>query len=366
MEGMVNKAFWKRKRVFITGHTGFKGTWLSLWLKLLEAEVIGYSASIPTSPSLFELTRVATELTNIKGDVRDLNSLKTSIEKTNPDIVIHMAAQSLVRPSYKNPIETYSTNIMGTSNLLESVRNVKDIRGVVIVTSDKCYKNNEDGNEFQESDPMGGFDPYSSSKGCAELITSAYRCSFFNEKSYAEHGVALASVRAGNIIGGGDWAEDRLIPDVIRAFLGGNTVHIRNPKAIRPWQFVLEPLRGYLILAEKLYEFGSDYGKAWNFGPSASNMESVSQIVEKMAQMWGGAARWEYDRSPHPHEATVLRLNSSVAKSELGWMNLMNIDQSLDWTTKWYMEYEKNSSNLRSVTEKQIREYGEMIAKCPR
>jgi CDP-glucose 4,6-dehydratase len=363
MEGMVNKNFWNGKRVFITGHTGFKGTWLSLWLKLLEAEVIGYSASIPTNPSLFELTQAATNLTHIQGDVRDLDCLKNNLQKHQPDIVIHMAAQALVRHSYKNPIETFSTNVMGTANILEATRSAKGIRGVVIVTSDKCYENKEHGIEFHEGDPMGGFDPYSSSKGCAELITSAFRNSFFNTASHSEHGVAIASVRAGNIIGGGDWAEDRLIPDIIRAFLVGNTVHIRNPHAVRPWQFVLEPLRGYLTVAEKLYEVGSGYDRAWNFGPSENSAVPVSWIVEKVAKLWDGGARWEYDNGPHPHEASLLRLDCSMAKNELGWTPLITIEQALEWTTKWYMEYKKNPATVKNITEKQINEYIELVVK---
>ena len=271
----MNPSFWRSKKVFFSGHTGFKGSWLCLWLQQLGAEVTGYALAPPTSPSLFEVAHVAQGMKSLCGDIRDGAALAKAMREAVPDIVIHMAAQPLVRRSYLDPVETYSANVMGTVHLLEAVRQTQSVRAVVNVTSDKCYENKEWVWGYRESDPMGGFDPYSNSKGCAELVTAAYRNSFFNPAKYSEHHVALASVRAGNVIGGGDWAEDRLIPDILAAFEKSQPVVIRNPHAIRPWQHVLEPLAGYLQLAQKLYEDGATYAEGWNFGPNDEDAQPV-------------------------------------------------------------------------------------------
>jgi len=288
---VMHSDFWRGKRVFLTGHTGFKGSWLSLWLQSLGAELYGFALSPPTFPSLFEEARIADGMTSIKGDIRDLDFFIQAMRDAKPEIVIHMAAQPLVRYSYQNPIETYATNVMGTIHMLEAVRATPTVRAVVNITTDKCYENKEWVWGYREDDPMGGYDPYSSSKGCAELVTAAYRSSFFNPESYEKHGVALATVRAGNVIGGGDWAQDRLIPDTLAAFERGEPVCIRNPQAIRPWQHVLEPLRGYLLLAEKLFHAGSAYAEGWNFGPADHDCRPVDWIVALLAEEWGKGAR---------------------------------------------------------------------------
>lgn len=280
---------WRGKRVFVTGHTGFKGSWLSLWLQSLGAEITGYALKPPTTPSLFEEARVAEGMKSIEGDIRDFVFFKSSIEAAQPEIIIHMAAQSLVRYSYEHPVETYATNVMGTVHMLEAVRTTPSIRAVVNITTDKCYENREWIWGYREDDPMGGYDPYSNSKGCAELVSAAYRSSFFNDKDYDNHGVAVATVRAGNVIGGGDWAEDRLLPDILSGFEQGKVVTIRNPHAIRPWQHVMEPLRGYLTLAERLFESGTVFAQGWNFGPNEDGAKPVGWIVDKMAALWGGS-----------------------------------------------------------------------------
>ncbi|MBU1775020.1 MAG: CDP-glucose 4,6-dehydratase, partial [Gammaproteobacteria bacterium] len=304
MEGVeVNATFWRGKKVFMTGHTGFKGGWLSLWLQSMGAQVTGFALLPPTIPSLFEVADVAQGMTSIIGDIREAESLAKAVREAAPEIVIHMAAQPLVRYSYANPVETYSTNVMGTVHLLEAVRQTPSVRAVVNVTSDKCYDNKEWVWGYRENEAMGGFDPYSNSKGCAELVASAYRNSFFNPEKYHEHKVALASVRAGNVIGGGDWAADRLIPDILRAISDNKPVVIRSPHAIRPWQHVLEPLSGYLLLAEKLYEQGIAYAEGWNFGPNDEDAKPVQWIVERLTEQWGDGASWLLDGGEHPHEA---------------------------------------------------------------
>ncbi len=288
VEGVeVSPAFWKGKRVLVTGHTGFKGSWLSLWLQSMDAQVVGYALAPPTNPSLFEVAEVAKGMTSIIGDIRDLEHLRRVFAEHKPEIVIHMAAQPLVRYSYIEPVETYSTNVMGTVNLLEAVRSTGSVKAVVNVTSDKCYENREWVWGYRENEAMGGYDPYSNSKGCAELVTSAYRNSYFHPEKYGTHGVAIASGRAGNVIGGGDWAGDRLIPDIVRAIMQGKPVNIRSPHAIRPWQHVLEPLSGYLVLAQKLYEEGAAYAEGWNFGPNDEDAKPVQWIVEKLTQGLG-------------------------------------------------------------------------------
>ncbi|MFC4599692.1 CDP-glucose 4,6-dehydratase [Cohnella hongkongensis] len=294
-----DSSFWENKKVFVTGHTGFKGSWLSLWLSHKGARVTGYSLSPPTSPSLFKLAKVESQIEkSILGNIIDYDRLNSALQEAQPEIVIHMAAQPLVRESYKSPLETYQVNVMGTVNLFEAIRNTESVRAVVNVTTDKCYQNNEWEWGYRENEPLGGYDPYSSSKACSELVTAAYRNSFFPKDLYASHGVAIASARAGNVIGGGDWATDRLIPDVIRSMLKREKVTIRNPHSIRPWQHVLEPLGGYMLLAELLYEHGTQYGEAWNFGPEDQDVKPVQWIVENLAYKWGLSSElYDIDRN---------------------------------------------------------------------
>ncbi len=311
----INKGFefWAGKRVFITGHTGFKGSWLSTWLQHLGADLTGYALAAPTSPSLFELANVAEGMRTILGDVRDLASLTSALARSEAEIVIHLAAQPLVRASYTDPATTFSTNVLGTVNLLEAVNRTPTVKAVVNVTSDKCYLNREWSWPYRESDNLGGHDPYSSSKACAELITSTYRSSFFENRKHPNQTVALASARAGNVIGGGDWAEDRLIPDILAGFRKGCDIKIRHPHAIRPWQHVLEPLRGYLILAQGLYEEGAEFGEAFNFGPATEDARTVRWVVEQMIDLWGENVTWSLDEAAHPYEANHLRLDISKA-----------------------------------------------------
>ena len=359
---MVNRDFWKGKRVFVTGHTGFKGSWLSLWLHSLGAEVTGYSLAPPTDPSLFALADLAKRIRSIEGDIRDFQSLLGSMNQCRPEVVIHMAAQAIVRKSYKDPLETYSTNVMGTVNLLEAIRRTGGVKVAVNVTSDKCYENKEWLWGYRETDPMGGFDPYASSKGCAELITAAYRRSFFNPSEIEKHGVGVASVRAGNVIGGGDWAVDRLIPDIMTSFLNGKPVLIRSPKAIRPWQHVLDPLSGYLLLVEKLYKQRPEFADAWNFGPLDDDSKPVSWIVEHIAALWGNGARFEIDQNDNPHEATYLKLDCTKAKNLLGWKPRLDIHQALDWTVSWYKQYKDNPYSVYDFTLYQIHQYEKLVA----
>lgn len=353
---MIDKGFWKGKRVFITGHTGFKGSWLCLWLNYLGAEVTGYALKPLTNPSLFELCKLDKLVTSIIADVRDKEYLSKGMAAANPEIVIHMAAQPLVRESYKNPVETYAINVMGTVNLFETVRNCKSVKSVVNVTTDKCYENKEWHWGYRENEPLGGFDPYSSSKACSELVTSAYRNSFFNPKDYGTHGVGLASARAGNVIGGGDWAADRLIPDCVRYLLAGEKIIIRNPKAIRPWQHVLEPLSGYLVLAQKLYEYGSRYSEGWNFGPNDNDAKPVEWIVNSMCSKWGYNSCYEIDTGEHPHEAHYLKLDCSKAKTRLNWFPKWNLEQAIDKVIEWVRLY-KNNKDIAEVCFNQIEEY---------
>ena len=353
---VVNTTFWQGKKVLLTGHTGFKGSWLSIWLQSMSAQVVGYALAPPTKPSLFELAYVAKGMTSIIGDIRDIPHLHRVFDEFQPEIVIHMAAQSLVRYSYLQPVETYSINVMGIVNLLEAVRVTKSVKAVVNVTSDKCYENREWAWGYRENEAMGGFDPYSSSKGCAELVTAAYRNSYFNSAKYRDHGVAIASARAGNVIGGGDWAEDRLIPDVMRAISEAKPVNIRNPHAIRPWQHVLDPLSGYLLLAEKLYTEGASYAEGWNFGPNEQDVKHVQWIVEKLTQSWGEGASWELDGGDHPHEAHYLKLDCSKAKSRLDWSSRWSLAKALEKIVEWHHR-ERKGENLRSVTLAQINDY---------
>lgn len=356
----MKPAFWSGKRVFMTGHTGFKGSWMSLWLQSLGAELTGFALNPPTNPSLFEEADVAQGMRSIIGDVRDLPTLQQAMHATQPEVVIHMAAQSLVRYSYQNPVDTYATNVMGTVNMLEAVRTTASVRAVVNITTDKCYENRESVWGYRENEPMGGYDPYSNSKGCAELVSSAYRCSFFNANAHAQHGLALATVRAGNVIGGGDWAADRLIPDILAAFQQGKLVKIRNPHAVRPWQHVLEPLRGYLMLAERLYEHGPDFAEGWNFGPNDEDAKSVGWIVEQMAEMWGSDAQWQIDSSEHPHEANCLKLDISKARARLGWYPLLRLHDALELIIDWAKKY-RIGLDARELTLTHIINYQKMI-----
>lgn len=352
----MNGEFWKGKKVLVTGHTGFKGSWLSLWLQRLQADVVGYALPPPTKPNLFEIAHVADGMTSIAGDIRDLEHLKLVMHRYQPEIVIHMAAQSLVHYSYNDPVVTYATNVMGTVNVLEAVRQSGSVRAVVCVTSDKCYENKEWLWGYRENERMGGRDPYSSSKGCAELVIAAYRDSYFPVEMYQRHGVALGSTRAGNVIGGGDWAKDRLVPDIITALIENRPVIIRNPNGIRPWQFVLEPLSGYLLLAEGLWVRGPRLAQGWNFGPNDEEIRPVSWIVEYLTNLWGEGARWELDSVQHPHEDNYLKLDCSKAKSLLGWSPKLRLSTTLEWIVEWYGGYH-HKKIMRHLTEAQITSY---------
>ncbi len=348
-KGKVNPVFWKGKKVFLTGHTGFKGSWLSLWLQSMGAIVKGYALEPPTSPSLFIEANVAQGMESEIGDIRNLEQLRKSMQSFNPDVLIHMAAQPLVRLSYREPIETYSTNVMGTVNVLESARYCSDLKAIVSVTTDKCYENREWEWGYRENEPMGGHDPYSSSKGCAELVTSAYRNSFFN----TENSASIASARAGNVIGGGDWAEDRLIPDILRAFEKGKSVIIRNPLSTRPWQHVLEPLSGYLVLAQHLYEDGKAYAEAWNFGPKDEDCKPVQWILDKMVAAWGEGANWKLDKNDNPYEANFLKLDCSKAATKLKWQPTWHLDYTLklivDWHKQWQAKVDMRTHCINEI-----------------
>lgn len=355
------KKFFQGKKVFITGHTGFKGSWLCLWLHKLGAELYGYALDPPTTPSLFELAKVSELLCSHRiADVRDAIALAETMRRAQPEIVIHMAAQPLVRDSYKVPVETYAVNIMGTVHLLEAVRQCPSVKAVVNVTTDKCYENREWVWGYRENEPMGGFDPYSNSKGCSELITAAYRNSFFNphhlNNSIPQHGAAIATARAGNVIGGGDWATDRLIPDIVCSLMAGEPVRIRNPHAIRPWQHVLEPLSGYLQLAQHLYEQGNDFAEGWNFGPNNEDSKQVEWIVKQMCAFWGDNARYEIDSGDHPHEAYYLKLDCSKACMRLGWNPRWNLEKALHSIIEWVNAYSA-SGDLRRCCLEQIESY---------
>ena len=330
--GKVNPQFWKGKRVFVTGHTGFKGSWLSLWLQLMGAEVKGFSLAPPTQPALFEVAKVGDNMQTEIGDIRNLQQLSQSIRAFNPDVLLHLAAQPLVRLSYKEPVDTYSTNVMGTVNVLEAARYAPQLKSVVIITTDKCYENREWEWGYRENEPMGGHDPYSNSKGCAELVVSAYQRSFFHTPDTA----AVASARAGNVIGGGDWAEDRLIPDILRAFEKQQSVIIRNPLSTRPWQHVLEPLSGYLVLAQRLWQDGKAFAEGWNFGPKDDDCQPVQWILDKMVHFWGDGAHYEIDKSEQPHEANFLKLDCSKAAMRLKWHPKWRLEQTLEQIVHWH------------------------------
>ena len=330
LEIMIDKQFWNGKRVFVTGHTGFKGSWLSLWLAHLGSSVKGYALTPPTSPSLFNEVKVDSIIDSQIGDIRDQQELHDSMVVFSPDILIHMAAQPLVRYSYDSPIETYEVNVMGTAKVLEVARSCPNLKAIVNITTDKCYENDDRPYGYKEEDPMGGHDPYSSSKGCAELVTSSYRRSFLQDQ-----GIGLASVRAGNVIGGGDWADDRLIPDILRSFEKSEPVVIRNPKAIRPWQHVLEPLSGYLVLAQKLYKNQKKYAEGWNFGPNDDDAKSVDWILDHMIELWPGAS-WVLNENENPHEAKLLNLDISKASRLLGWTPTWDLPMTLGHIIRWH------------------------------
>lgn len=353
-------SFFRGKSVLVTGHTGFKGSWLCLWLNALGAKVTGYALDPPTNPSMFDLCGVGNLVNSVIADVRDAKKLTDAMRASNPDIVFHMAAQPLVRDSYRNPVDTYSTNVMGTVHLLEAVRACEGVKSVVIVTSDKCYENREWVWGYREADPLGGVDPYSSSKACSELVTLAYRRSFFDPKGSSMHGAAIASVRAGNVIGGGDWAADRLVPDCIRSLLKGEKILIRNPGAVRPWQHVIEPLFGYLMLAERLCKEGPAFTGAWNFGPREEDARSVEWVVKRICAEWGEGAGYTIDGARHPHEAHYLRLDCSKTRSALGWLPRWSLEKAIQSIAEWTQLY-RDGGDLRAACMGQIEEYARLL-----
>lgn len=355
MENVGMMSFWKNKKVFITGHTGFKGGWLSLWLNSLGAEVTGFALAPTTNHNLFTLATIDTHVKSHIKDIRNLPVLKEAVLASEADIIFHLAAQPLVRYSYAHPVETYETNMMGTVNILEAFRASATAKVFVNITTDKCYENNEWCWGYRETDKLGGYDPYSSSKACSELITAAYRSSFFNPSNWHEHGKSIATVRAGNVFGGGDWAEDRLVPDVVMSILNDKEPLIRHPGSKRPWQHVLEPLYGYLLLAEKMWQ-SAVFAESWNFGPTEESCQSVAYLVQTLCREWGGRMDWLHHKAASPHEATFLKLDISKAQSRLGWRPLLTIDQGLKLTVDWYKAWANGRSAL-SLTLDQIASY---------
>ena len=356
---VMGTGFWPGRRVLVTGHTGFKGAWLTLWLRLLGARVAGLALAPDSRPSLFEAAEVGTACErSVLADIRDPAAVDAVFQAFRPEIVLHLAAQSLVRRSYARPVDTYGTNVMGTVHVLDAARRQPEVGAVLIVTSDKCYENREWPWGYRESDRLGGRDPYASSKACTELVTAAYRASFFDGAGRA----AVASARAGNVIGGGDWSEDRLVPDLIRAFAAGQPALIRHPDAVRPWQHVLEPLAGYLLLAERLAGSDSAGAEAWNFGPEDADARPVSALADALAQHWGAGATWRRDPAVHPHEAAVLRLDSTKARQRLGWRPRLPLDRAIDWTAAWYRACHAEPQAARRITEAQIRDYAGLAA----
>jgi CDP-glucose 4,6-dehydratase len=355
--GHVKPAFWQGKTVFLTGHTGFKGSWLALWLGSMGAKVTGFALAPNTTPNLFTSAQIEKDLTTSHiADIRDAQAVLAAIKEAQPQIVIHMAAQPLVRYSYDHPLETYATNVMGTAHVLDAARQTASVRAIVVVTSDKCYENREWVWAYRENEAMGGFDPYCSSKGCAELVSAAYRQSFFSPQRYRDHGVALATARAGNVIGGGDWSNDRLIPDAIRAFEANQPLLIRNPLATRPWQHVIEPLCGYLVLAQRLYESGPEYGGAWNFGPNESDARSVQELIDLLIAHWHEPVQWMQDPREQPHEAQSLQLDCSKARHYLQWVPRWNLEQALTLICEWHRAH-AHGDNLRTLSLQQIKRY---------
>ncbi len=355
----VNESFWNKKNVFLTGHSGFKGSWLSIWLNKIGANLTGYSLEPNTSPNLFDVCAVKEKCNSIFGDIRDYKKLEQELIKSDPEIIIHMAAQPLVLDSYENPIETYSSNVMGTVNLMNISRGLNKLRCILVVTTDKCYENQEFNEPFIEDNPLGGYDPYSSSKACAEIATAAFRSSFFNPQDYgSKHQVGVATARAGNVIGGGDWSRHRLLPDFIRAISNESCVSIRNPSATRPWQHVLEPLAGYLTLCEKIYNNGGQYGGSWNFGPNKDSAKNVEWIARKFKDIWGDSFEYVINNSEfNAHEANFLELDSTKAIKKLGWNRKYNIDQTINTTIDWYRSFLSNEPSIIDFTLNQIDEY---------
>ena len=347
----MNTDFWRSKRVLLTGHTGFKGSWMSLWLQSMGATLRGVSLMPPTEPALFNVARVAEGMEHHLTDIRDFEAIRSAVVDFKPEIIIHMAAQPLVRRSYELPIETYATNVMGTVHLLEAARLSGSVKAVVNITTDKCYENREWVWGYREDDPMGGHDPYSSSKGCAELVSSAYRNSYLQQA-----GIAMATARAGNVIGGGDWAADRLLPDIFRALEGKEPVLIRNPHSVRPWQHVLEPLSGYLLLAERLYTEGQAEAEGWNFGPRDEDARPVQWIVERLCEEWGNGASWTLQPGDHPHEASYLKLDISKARSRLGWTPRWSLETAIKHITAWHRAWQDNQ-DMRAICLEQISRY---------
>jgi CDP-glucose 4,6-dehydratase len=356
----MNRQFWNGKRVLLTGHTGFKGGWMSCWLKSMGANLVGYALPPHDGPSLFVSASVGDGIESIVGDVRDLEHLKRVIATHDPEIVIHMAAQALVRRSYDDPVFTYTTNVVGTLNVLEAARSAKSLRAMVMVTSDKCYANQEWVWAYRENDRLGGRDPYSSSKACAELVVQAYRSSYFQVEHYARHGVAVASARAGNVIGGGDWGADRLIPDILKALAENRPVQIRSPRATRPWQFVLEAVGGYLLLAERLWSDGPRFAEEWNFGPDIDDIRPVSWIADYITAQWGEGAHWVTDEGEHPHEANLLMLDCTKSKRLLDWRPRLRLPTALDWIVEWNRSYQGGEPTRRGL-ESQIARYEALL-----
>jgi len=353
-------SFWSSRRVFLTGHTGFKGGWMALWLAHLGAEVRGYALDPWTEPNLFGAARVGDLVDDVRGDIRDAARLDSSMREFRPEVVFHLAAQPLVRYSYEDPIGTYETNVIGTARVLDAVRRTRSVRAVVSVTTDKCYENKEWVWPYRETDPLGGYDPYSSSKACAEIVSAAFRQSYFPVARLAEHGVAIATARAGNVIGGGDWSTDRLLPDLVRGFLSGEPVRIRRPHAIRPWQHVLEPLHGYMRLAEKLFAGApgaARFATAYNFGPNEEDAQPVSWIAERMTNFWGDGASWVLDDDHGPHEAGYLRLDASRARHDLGWTPHLRLETALEWLVQWYRTWQASPDQMQRFTLSQIDRY---------
>jgi CDP-glucose 4,6-dehydratase len=353
---VIDYSFWKNKKVFVTGHTGFKGSWLSIWLKHLGAEVVGISLEPPSTPNLYSKANVSFGMVSLREDIRNLEPIKKLFQKHKPEIVFHLAAQPLVRQSYLDPVETYETNVMGTLNILEGIRSIDSVSAAIMVTSDKCYQSFDSTNGYSENDPMGGYDPYSSSKGAAELLIASYRNSYFPKNQFQKHQVSIASVRAGNVIGGGDWAKDRLIPDILQCFQESIPLKIRYPNAIRPWQHVLEPLAGYLKLAEHLGNFENNFAEAWNFGPIDDDVKPVKWIVDKISDFWDGEAKWIYDDNVHPHEESYLKLNCDKAFNKLNWEPKWSLETTLIKIIEWH-QLEQNGSSCIDACLKQINEY---------
>ena len=351
---------WHDRRVFLTGHTGFKGSWLALWLSKLGAQVRGYALDPCTKPNLFTLATVGTGVEDIRGDIRDYAKLEASIIEFRPEVVFHLAAQPLVRRSYADPVGTYSTNVMGTVHVMEAIRKTPSVRAVVCVTTDKCYQNQEWIWPYRENDPLGGYDPYASSKACAEIVSAAYRSSFFPIEGLSDHHVAVATARAGNVIGGGDWSEDRLIPDLVRGFRARQPVLIRRPHAIRPWQHVLDPLHGYMMLAQELLGQPARFASSYNFGPGDEDVWPVERIATEMVRMWGNGASWIRDAIPGVHEDHVLRLDASKARAQLGWQPRLKIEAAIEWTTAWYRAWNQGD-DMADFTGKQILEYEQLL-----